>query len=216
MQILKKAGVFCIFVVLFVVFSCSEKKESSPVLPETENQEAAAPVPQQQTQDDMGMWVIGAFVDEFGDKTDQKYITCRQNIRGTFSNVATTDDQLDVTLLFTEKDGFLIQLYEYGRDLGAPATAIGMEKVTIAVQDGSGEKHSFTGQMAQTYVFFAPSDRDQIRELLTLGGTVKFRITIDTAGVKSNYSFDLAKADYFDNAYRLPLLSSYRLSPKIT
>jgi RNA polymerase subunit RPABC4/transcription elongation factor Spt4 len=148
-----------------------------------------------------GIWALGNVLDNFGESTSEKYIAPKDIIRGTFSNVATANSQLDVQLYYTDKNGLMMQLFEYGKQLGSPATGIGVEKISISIQAGDGERYTFPGYMTQSWLFFDQSDRETTRDILAAGGTVKFRIKIDTLGVISDYSFDIQKADGFNIVY---------------
>jgi hypothetical protein len=178
--------------IIIVLLGCSEKKESATQTTPAQ----ASPKPPS-----LGIWGIGNYADKFGDKTDEQYIANRALIRGKFSNVATTDSPLDVQLSFSERNGLIIQLWEYGKEMNSLASFIGYEKTEIAIQDGLGNNHSFQGLATQSFLYFDPADHEAVRQILESGGTVKFRITTDTVGVKSNYSFDITKADGFDVAY---------------
>jgi hypothetical protein len=147
-----------------------------------------------------GIWELGEYDDQFGNKTGEKFVTTKSLIRGKFSNPATENSDLDVQFIYSEKNGATIQLYEYGKQLGMPATGIGLEKVTIAVQDGKGQQYSFTGEMSQTWVYFDLNDRETVKQILLTGGNIKFRITIATVGLRSSYSFDITNANGFDVA----------------
>ncbi len=58
-------------------------------------------------------WVLDYYVDEFRLPTDEPYVTNAEPIIGIFSNSATTDSDLLVSILVDE-DGLAIMLDEYG------------------------------------------------------------------------------------------------------
>ncbi|MDR1176025.1 MAG: zinc ribbon domain-containing protein [Treponema sp.] len=149
-----------------------------------------------------GIWGLGEYEDQFGNKTGEKYIAPKSTIRGKFSNPATENSDLDVQFVFSDENGVTIQLYEYGKKFGVPATAIGLEKINIAIQAGNGQQYNFTGGMTQTWVFFDVNDRETITQILLEGGNIKFRISIDSVGVRSSYSFDITNANGFDVIYQ--------------
>ena len=65
--------------------------------------------------DNVGNWTYGFYVDEFGDSTNQGYVS--QTVKGTFSNSATEGSRLRVSM-FVSTDGYRIEtpffrLYEY-------------------------------------------------------------------------------------------------------
>jgi hypothetical protein len=196
--------VFAVIIVLSVIGNMTGKDRTSPnatpvvaaSASNSETKDTPSSVPARQS---TGIWVMGNLTDEFGEKTGEKFITSRDLIRGTFSNPATKDSRLDVQLQYTERTGLVMQLFEYGQDFGSPATAIGMEKITVSIQDGNGERYSLPGSMSQSVLYF--NDRETIKEILLAGGNIKFRITISMVGVISNYSFDITNASGFDTIY---------------
>ena len=58
-----------------------------------------------------GLWELDAFDDEFGDKTNEKYI--RLTGKGVFSNSAATHEKL-IGHLFLDKERISFRLIEYG------------------------------------------------------------------------------------------------------
>ena len=65
------------------------------------------------TSSSSSQWTKKKFVDEFGDSTDQAYISLNSNKTGTFSNSATTNSSLKWQIIITtDYVGFV--LYEYG------------------------------------------------------------------------------------------------------
>lgn len=79
--------------------------------------------------DESGIWKTNYYVDSFGDPTDEGYITNSQIIVGSFSNSATTNSDLGVSFLITDKDNIAIMLYEYMRN--TPVKDDGLFVVTI-------------------------------------------------------------------------------------
>ena len=66
-------------------------------------------------------WVENYYVDDFGDKTNQKYESFVA--KGTFSNSATQNSEAQYTFVKDEKS-VLINVYEYGRSLASNTDAI--------------------------------------------------------------------------------------------
>lgn len=61
-------------------------------------------------------WIIKHYVDEFKNETDETYLTYSEKLKGTFSNSATTDSKLRVTIIVTIGRASF-KLYEYGNNL---------------------------------------------------------------------------------------------------
>ena len=66
--------------------------------------------------DDMGIWEVSYFVDDFGDPTDSGYITTAELVEGKFSNSATTNAKLYVIFIITENK-ISIKMAEYGSNI---------------------------------------------------------------------------------------------------
>tara|TARA_B100001093_G_C26028102_1_gene676768 strand:+ start:120 stop:416 length:297 start_codon:yes stop_codon:yes gene_type:complete len=62
---------------------------------------------------ELGNWKIGTFVDEFGDKTSDTYITIKT--KGFFSNTATENSPLNVTMMIEKEwlEDPYFKFYEY-------------------------------------------------------------------------------------------------------
>ena len=106
-----------------------------------------------------GIWKVGYFVDEFGDPTDNGYVSNNYYIEGTFSNSATSNSDLNSVFIISKKSRVALQLYEYaGRN---PVKAYSTKDYSIIVKDGNGEKHSMTGTMYEggDRIFFDTSSR---------------------------------------------------------
>ena len=78
-------------------------------------------------------WVENYYVDDFGDKTDQKYESFVA--KGTFSNSATQNSEAQYTFVKDEKS-VLINVYEYGRSLASNTDAT-FETVKIKQPSGN-------------------------------------------------------------------------------
>lgn len=84
------------------------KQGYSDALQQKPNQYSADISTQQNSQ-----WIIKYYVDEFGDPTDEGYITQKSYSSGTFSNSATTNSELKWYFLI-DNDSASISLREYG------------------------------------------------------------------------------------------------------
>ena len=162
-----------------------------------------------------GMWEIKYFVDEFGDKTNEPYITNRLGIYGTFSNSATENSRLRVDFLISkifdlEKNGFniTIQLYEYAgnnpvKDGGAYYLIVedrdGLRQELEASND-SGDRmrfHSYSFRGEET-------DNKKMQKILLKGGIIRFVIKENTKySAPSEYKFTIENADFYENAVRM-------------
>jgi hypothetical protein len=146
------------------------------------------------------LWTVGSFVDEFGDKTDNKFISCSKVIQGTYSNVAVKDEKLRVILIIT-KNSVGMDFYEdyLGIKTDVAHTFILIQPAVISVKDKDGETKRFNGTtpgISGQRLFI--SSYDDMINILKKGGTVQFSIR---EGDTSTYRFDIENADGFEEAY---------------
>lgn len=147
-----------------------------------------------------GIWRIGHYVDEFGEPTKQGYITNTDYIKGTFSNTATQNSDLNVNFLITNSSNISIQLYEYADN--NPVKAYASELYHVYIQDKDGNRVSLIATNRSDRLSFDQSGSRQVHRILIKGGLIKFRIEeVETS--TSQYQFNIQNADYYDNAYRL-------------
>lgn len=146
-------------------------------------------------------WAIGKFVDNFGEKTSEKFIHNTAKINGAFSNSATNNSNLKVDFIISKKDGVAIELYEYGSSL---AHFLDFYEIKIQVQDANGTRTEFKGAIANSGKRIYVKGQEQNRKILAIlraGGIIKFRINVTMSGnVTSNYAFDV-NTDGFDVQY---------------
>lgn len=142
----------------------------------------------------IGIWEISAYMDEFREKTDKKYVRCQ--VFGTFSNSATTDSKLRVVLAI-DTSNIQINLFEYADN--HPIKGEGT--VYFKIRDSRGEVHeirAYNNDKGATFV-----DEKYIQDifnLLKLGGQIKFVATTDKYGSPSVYNFTIDDAESFEKA----------------
>ena len=150
-----------------------------------------------------GIWSIKYYVDDFGDPTDEGYIAHDYYIKGTFSNSATTNSNLNVYFLISGADDIAVQLYEYAGN--SPVKAYSTDEYEILIKDSSGIKHSMSGKMYEggKRVYFDPSFKknhiSKMHNILLAGGEVSVVITKKEYGL-SNYKFKF-NADGYKNIF---------------
>lgn len=89
-------------------------------------------------------WKLKHYVDEFGDETSAEYINYVG--KGTFSNTATKDSLLVVSILVDTNSGIAIKLYEYGDNVVQNSYS-SRRKYKVNVKTPGGGKKSFEGYM---------------------------------------------------------------------
>ena len=145
-----------------------------------------------------GMWVVRYYVDDFGEPTKQGYIRNTNLIRGTFSNTATQDSELDVKFLISNSSDISIQLYEYAGN--NPVKAYSSESYTVLVQDKDGNRMKWRAVNYSERLSFDKTASRKVHNALMKGGSIKFRITENDTPT-TQYQFTIQKADWYENAY---------------
>lgn len=147
---------------------------------------------------DLGIWTVRYYVDSFGEKTDNAYVTNARHIRGKFSNTATENSKLDIDFLVSEPSRLYIQLYEYASN--NPVKSYSKDVYTVLIQDKEGNRVEASAVNTSDRLKFDYIWSSEITKILKKGGTVKFRIIEDDTPT-TKYSFDV-NADGYDNALK--------------
>lgn len=150
----------------------------------------------------LGDWEIRHYVDEFNNPTNEKYITNKELIVGTFSNSATNNSLLYVKFLIDNLDGLRISiiLYEYGRN---QVKASYEKNFTITLLDTNKTKHDLKGIMysggdrVKLYVSYGGYDYiSTMFNALCEEGTVSLYM-VESKYVKSEYLFSFDTSNFF-------------------
>jgi hypothetical protein len=145
-------------------------------------------------------WQVKYFVDDFGDKTDEGYLS--GIIEGTFSNVATNNSEAIAAVIYAENDGLGLELFDYGL---SPVSVSFYENVSIKIKQTDGTIASFRGNAynkgKRIIIDRSEEDKQKIKEILLAGGDIKIYITIASEySAGSSYRFTL-NTDGFKKAY---------------
>lgn len=95
---------------------------------------------------EFGIWEFECYIDEFKMPTDNAYIRNAKTIYGTFSNSATDNSKLGVTVLVDDVSAS-IALFEYGNNLVKNSYSSKEKDYDVYLLDSAGKKHSFWGYM---------------------------------------------------------------------
>lgn len=132
-----------------------------------------------ETNQDTGIWVVKAYVDEFDLPTDEKYIINSVPFNGTFRNSAASNSELNAFLIYTRAENYdilSIELWEYGRyHVNNPFSQ--SRKYNVTVMDKDGYKSSVEGVMYSDSYGLYFLDEQPVLDALKKGGTVRFSIT---------------------------------------
>lgn len=146
-----------------------------------------------------GIWSINYYVDEFGEKTKQGYVTNTDLINGTFSNTATQNSALDVRFLISNSSEISIKLFEYAGN--NPVKAYSSESYTVLMQDREGKRTKLRAVNYSDRLSFEKTPSNQLHIALLKGGTVKFKI-IEYETPTTEYEFTIQNANFYENAYK--------------
>ncbi|MBU2884175.1 hypothetical protein KO507_00195 [Gilvimarinus agarilyticus] len=148
----------------------------------------------------MGMWRTTYYVDDFGEPTKEGYITNKSTLKGTFSNTATQNSDLNIRFLISNSTDISFKLFEYAGN--NPVKAYSSDSYRVLVQDKDGKRYKLTATNYSDRLSFNKTMSRTVHNILLKGGTVKFKIVeIDTP--TTEYEFTIQKADYYDNTYRI-------------
>lgn len=144
-----------------------------------------------------GIWSTTYYVDEFGEKTKNGFITNTDSINGLFSNTATQNSALNVDFLITNSSEISLQLYEYAGN--NPVKSSG--SYTVLIQDKDGKRLKLRAYNYSDRLTFEETESRQVHNALLKGGTLKFKITENDTPT-TEYEFTIKNADWYENAYK--------------
>lgn len=148
---------------------------------------------------DIGVWDIRYYVDDFGEPTKSGYITTKNNIKGYFSNTATQDSKLNVRFLITDRKNISFKLFEYAGN--NPVKSYSTDTYLVQVQDKDGSRFKLEANNYSDRLSFDKLDSETLHKILVKGGSIKFRI-IEKKTPTTQYKFSLDNADGYENARR--------------
>ena len=142
------------------------------------------------------LYKIKYFVDEFGDPTDEGYISQITPAEGTFSNSATRNsDMLWYFIIAPQETAFII--YEYGWSLVSGASAYPTD-YEISIKTADGTVYSYRAKNYSDRISINPNEEASFINLLCSNSSV--RIVIKEISDYSNASYNLGTVDCTDLA----------------
>ena len=156
----------------------------------------------------LGIWKISYFVDDFGERTKEGYITTSIPIYGYFSNSATENSRLRVRFIIANKKDIAIQLYEYAGN--NPVKEEDTDYI-VKVKDKNGKTHYLNAVIYKSdrlrfgsssnciYPKYENKNAELMHNILLSGGTIQFYIEeFNRSSTKYKFSIN---ADWYENAY---------------
>lgn len=147
--------------------------------------------------DNLGIWKIKYFVDDFGEATKEGYIAT--TIVGTFSNRMTRNSNLGVVLFITNEETIYMRLYEY--DGNSPKVLQSETSYKVLVKDSKEEVHTLYAHHDYDELFFSSAESKKLYNILVKGGTIKFNIVASNKfeSRAAEYNFTIDNADGLEN-----------------
>lgn len=149
----------------------------------------------------LGKWKTGFYVDEFGDTTEEGYVTLTSS--GSFSNSATTGSALEVRMFINSgtRDPWF-RLYEYAGNNSVKGTYSNSKLNTLRcrVKQSESETYSvdFTQFQGADSFQVAGDSKQKLSQAILSEGSVKVSCyKIETPTTKYKFALDF---EFFDNA----------------
>ncbi|MDR1894317.1 MAG: hypothetical protein LBQ61_06450 [Spirochaetales bacterium] len=142
--------------------------------------------------EDLG-WLIGKFVDEWGDETGDYFIQFNKRITGAFTTPAVSNANLGVSnVIFSEVQGLTFEFYKYGRD--AVVFTPG-DKVSLILRYANDEK-TLEGKIVGIQAI-ALDFNDDLVDMLSLEENINFRVTVTSyLGLPAYYQFNFEPKNF--------------------
>lgn len=132
-------------------------------------------------------WEVAYYVDDFKDYTDQAYLRNKNRIRGTFSNSATTNSNLEARFLIDSRDEVSFMLYEYGYSQVKESDT----DYWVRIKTEDGKTELLSGKMYSDRVTLDKEGSNKVFDAFCAGGTVKFYVQERNEYSKSTYNFEV-------------------------
>ena len=160
---------------------------------------------------DTGIWEKRAYVDDFGDPTDEYYYTAE--VKGTFSNSATTNSDLIGKIIIdrsNEDASVAIMLYEYGEYQVKNPYSTGRQ-YEVKIKDTYGTVSTYEGYMYSDRLFIYDSEYlswSPVEDIFARGG--KVQIVIQPKDDKlTKYNLTIPSATGYANLFPISNVGAF-------
>lgn len=145
------------------------------------------------------LWKKGYYTDEFNEATGEEFAYI--DLKGTFSNTATTDSDLSARII---ADFNNIQFYLLEYETYKLTSFYDSQTYTIRIKDGSDTIHTFSGWLSESTnrIFLDEEYRAEMLDILKKGGRIRFSIT-DNHSASTKYVFAINNANNFESQWNL-------------
>ena len=147
-------------------------------------------------------WGYNYYIDnEFGEKTNEWYITTLESLDGTFENSATDNAKLLVEILYDCDDTISIFLHEYARedDLVKNSSSRYIDYYKIVIKNEKEIKYEARGQMhpGGDRIYIIDKYHKSVLDLMKTSKTLKFYIEFEDSPT-TQYRFDVDMNNFND------------------
>ena len=142
------------------------------------------------------IWKVKYYVDDFGDYTNEGYISTFLN--GTFSNSATTNSDLGVRFIIDKQ--VALKLYEYNRNHPVSGK-ISTQSYRIMIKHNGKRLPIYKGSNSSDRIIINKKGSREIIRLLKTGGEFIFKIEEITQYSSADYLFKIENSYGFESAW---------------
>lgn len=148
-----------------------------------------------------GMWAVRHYVDDFGAPTKDGYVTNAQPVTGTFSNSATQDSPLNVSVMANQDRSIAIQLYEYAGN--NPVKAYDYKDYDLKMRDNVGKVSQFkVTNYKSDRILIEGTGASTLQAALAKGGKIQLVVS-EMGDPRTHYNFAIDNAAGFADARKM-------------
>ena len=145
------------------------------------------------------LWRIGSYVDEFGDRTNKKFLSYADYFVGVFSNSATENSPLFVEFLVNSKNEINIILHEYQKN--SPVKEYDSVKYIVSIKTSKG-KETLTGWNSSDRIKLGPQSSLKLHNHWINNEIIGFSIRkSDGLDTLTRYSFKMKNYPGYKETY---------------
>ncbi len=153
--------------------------------------------------DNTGIWTVENFTDQNGNPTDRKFITTREVLSGTYSDVSFDAATFSADFIIVSKSNFALRIFERGNKEPVSGNARTPVKYNIQVVGADGKSYSFAARNTSDRILFGSMPSSRVHDILMQGGKISFKLTTSRDGYNVTYTFSIPNAQCYNTAFRL-------------
>ena len=158
---------------------------------------------QKQQVDNTGIWTVEYFTDQNGQATERKFITTKETLSGTYSDVSFDAASFVADFIIVSKSNIALKIFERGNKEAISGNSKTPIKYNVQVVGADGKSYSFAARNTSDRILFGTSASPRVHDILIQGGKVSFKLTTSRDGYNVVYDFSIPNAQCYNTAYRL-------------